>query len=127
MSILSTFQPFNFNEGVPSVSITPNGVTFNKSVVLKLGCPSHVRLLIDYDEKRIAVQPCSALTEYAMAFYKEKAAKVLSVRWNGRDLLNTLQSMMDWKLSEKAYRCVGEFIREDNAVIFDLTKANELS
>ena len=47
MSLLENFKPFNFNEGVPYVSITINGMTFNKSVIMKLEYPEYVRLLID--------------------------------------------------------------------------------
>ena len=39
MSLLENFKPFNFNEGVPYVSITINGMTFNKSVIMKLEYP----------------------------------------------------------------------------------------
>lgn len=56
MSLLENFKPFNFNEGVPYVSITINGMTFNKSVIMKLEYPEYVRLLIDEETKRIAVQ-----------------------------------------------------------------------
>lgn len=59
MSLLENFKPFNFNEGVPYVSITINGMTFNKSVIMKLEYPEYVRLLIDEETKRIAVQPCA--------------------------------------------------------------------
>lgn len=55
MSLLENFKPFNFNEGVPYVSITINGMTFNKSVIMKLEYPEYVRLLIDEETKRIAV------------------------------------------------------------------------
>ena len=42
MSLLENFKPFNFNEGVPYVSITINGMTFNKSVIMKLEYPESV-------------------------------------------------------------------------------------
>ena len=73
MSLLENFKPFNFNEGVPYVSITINGMTFNKSVIMKLEYPEYVRLLIDEETKRIAVQPCAQDTPNAATFYnKEK-------------------------------------------------------
>ncbi len=37
---LSGFSAFDFSEGVPYFSITQNGLTFNKAVVLKLGSPA---------------------------------------------------------------------------------------
>ena len=126
MSLLDSFKSFNFNEGVPYVSITNNGVTFNKSVVMKLDYPEYAVLLIDEKSKRIAIQSCAADTPNAVQFYKEKKSNVISVRWNGRDLLNTLQGLMGWKLSEIAYRVDGVLLKEDHAMLFDLTKATEL-
>lgn len=126
MSILSDFKPFNFNEGVPYASVTPNGVTFNKSVVMKLGHPEHVVLLIDEEGKRIAIQACCESNENAVPFYKPKKNDVISVRWNGKDLLNTLQSMMGWNLNEKAFRVEGTLLKTENAMLFELLKATEL-
>ena len=52
MSVLDGFTAFNFDEGVPYVSVTRNGVTFNKAVVMKLNYPENVLLLISDAEKR---------------------------------------------------------------------------
>ena len=127
MSLLENFKAFNFNEGVPYVSVTSNGMTFNKSVIMKLGYPEHVLLLIDEETKRIAVQPCTQETPNAAHFYnKEKKSNALSVRWNGRDLLNTIQNLMNWDLSQCGYRIDGVLLKEDQAMLFDLTHASEL-
>ena len=117
MSALSGFKVFNFNEGVPYLSITPNGVTFNKSVVMKLDYPDYVLLLIDSDGQRIALQACDQDTPNAVQFYKPNKRDVLSVRWNGRDL---------WNLRETAYRADGFLLRDERAMIFDLTTATEM-
>lgn len=127
MSALEGFKAFNFNEGVPYVSVTNNGMTFNKSVIMKLDYPENVLLLIDEDTKRIAVQACTADTPNAAPFYnKGKKNNVLSVRWNGRDLLNTVQNLMGWNLQERGYRIDGVLLKEDHAMLFDLNNAGEL-
>ena len=127
MSLLDNFKPFNFNEGVPYVSITNNGMTFNKSVIMKLEYPERVRLLIDEETKRIAVQTCTQDTPNAAVFYnREKKSNTLSVRWNGRDLLNTIQEITHWDLSKYGYRVDGVLLKEDQAMLFDLTHASEL-
>lgn len=126
MARLSSFIPFNFEEGVPYISITNNGLTFNKSVIMKMGYPSHVVLLIDSTNKQIAIQACNETTPRATVFYKERNSGVLSVRWNSRDLLNTLSRITGWNLEESAFRANGELIPEENAMIFDLTSATPM-
>ena len=126
MTLLDSFKPFNFNEGVAYVSITNNGMTFNKSVVMKLDYPAHVVLLTDEGSKRIAIRRCEPSDPNAASFYKQRKSNVLSVRWNGRDLLNTIEEMMGWDLSKTGYKADGLLLREENAMIFDLSKATEL-
>ena len=123
MNALEGFIPFNFEEGVPYVSVTMNGVTFNKSVVLKLGRPTHVLLLINEAEKKIAVQACESGTPSATSFYKEKKSGVISVRWNGKDLLNTFEDMTGWNLKNEAYRIEGVHFKTEKAIVFDLAQA----
>ncbi len=125
MGALDGFSVFDFNEGFPYASITKNGVTFNKGVVLKLGSPAYVLLLINTGTKQLALQPCEKDKPKANAFLKtdRKRYNVLSVRWNGRDLLNTISELTGWDLSRDAYRVDGKLIPEENAMIFDLNTA----
>lgn len=126
MSILDSFKTFDFSEGVPYVSITRNGITFNKSVVAKLGYPKFVLLLIDEVSKQIAIQVSDDTADKATSFYKPKKSNVVSVRWNGKDLLNTLQGFMGWDLEKEAFKIEGALIKEENAMLFDLKNAVEL-
>ena len=125
MGALDGFSVFDFNEGFPYASITKNGITFNKGVVLKLNSPGHVVLLINATTKQFALQPCSKDTPKSAAFLKSnrKRQEVLSVRWNGKDLLNTFSEVTGWDLSKDAYRVDGKLIPEENAMIFDLNEA----
>ncbi len=122
---LDGFKAFNFNEGVPSVSITTNGVTFNRSVLMKLGCPEYVVLLINEDTKQMALQVSNQDTPNAVAFYK--GTKVSSVRWNMRDLLNTIRNMMEWDLQRSSYRVEGTLLKDEKAILFDFSKATSLN
>lgn len=127
MSMFDDFVAFNFEEGVPYVSITKNGVTFNKAVIMKLEYPEHVVLLINSDEKIIAIKRCPAEVPNSTTFYKKNAKGILSVRWNAKDLLNTLQDITNWDLSQDAFRVDGCLVKEENAMIFDLKSAKKLS
>ena len=122
------YVSYNFNAGVPYVSVTNNGMTFNKAVVIKLGYPRHVVLLVDAEGKRVAVQACDDTTPNSVAFYKEKKSNVISVRWNGRDLLNTIQEITGWDLKQSGgYRVDGVPLKDENAILFDLKEAKPLS
>ena len=126
--MLEGFTVFNFNEGVPYVSVTKNGITFNKGVVMKLHYPAHVLLLVNANSKQIALQCCCEDTPNAAAFCSEEKrnSKVLSIRWNGRDLLNTIEDMTGWNLAKESYRVDGKLLPEEQAMLFDMSEATLL-
>ena len=126
MSQLNGFKIFDFNEGAPYASITKNGITFNKSVIIKLGYPAKVQLLMNEDAKQLAVKVCDEAAEGAADFYKENERKILSVRWSGRDLMNTIGEMTGWNFAAESYRVEGKLLRDEKAVLFDLSTATEL-
>ncbi len=123
----SGFKEFDFEEGMPYVSITKNGITFNKGVVMKLGRPSRVVLLINSESKQIAIRGCDENTPRSNAFYKENDRGVVSVRWNSKDLLSTLKDMMGWNLDRESYRVEGQLLKEEDAMLFDFNNAEKLS
>lgn len=89
---------------------------------MKLNYPNYVVLLINTTEKKIVLQSCDSSTPNSTVFYKSKYddPKPLSVRWNAKDLLQTLSQMMEWNLEMKSYRIYGELLPESNAMLFDL-------
>lgn len=128
MSLLDGFTSFNFNEGAPYVSVTKNGITFNKGTVMKLQYPEYVVLYINSDTKQIAIQVCDKDAENSAPFCsaEKRNSKVLSVRWNAKDLLNTIKEITGWDLSQKSYKAEGRLVSEEKAMIFDLSTAEEL-
>lgn len=126
MSILTGFVPFDFSEGAPYVSITANGMTFNKSVSIKLNYPEYARLLINPDEKKIALVATTEDDKTGAKFCRGKDAEILSVRWNSKDLMSTIVRLMEWTLEERSFKVDGEHIPEENIMIFDLKSAKEL-
>ena len=90
---------------------------------MKLHYPEFVILLINNESKQIAVQACDETNEKAVQFYKEKANGVISVRWNAKDLINTISRMCEWDLSQVSYRVNGVLIPEQSLMLFDLTDA----
>ena len=128
MEQLEGFIPFDFSEGVPYVSITRNGITFNKSVMMKLQFPNFVQLLIHRENKQLALLECGESDAKAVPFFVAEKMKgsILSVRWNGKDLLNTISGLMGWDLALQAFRVEGQLLAEEHAMLFDLKRAIEI-
>lgn len=120
---LKGFTAFNFNEGAAYVSITNNGITFNKSVTIKLGSPEYVLMLVNDEERQIALQICDESDANAALYFRPKESGVMSVRWNSRDLINTLETLMGWDLSQQSFKVFGTLIKAEHAMIFDLNRA----
>lgn len=123
---LGNFKAFDFNEGVPYVSVTNNGLTFNKSVIMKMKYPAYARLLINEKEQQIAIQSCDENSEKAVQFYREKANGVLSVRWNSKDLIQTIARVCNWDLTKDSYRVQGILIPEEAIMLFNLSDATTM-
>lgn len=122
--MFENFKKINLTTGLPYLSITDNGVNFSKSVIVKMGKPSFVELLMNEDEKQIAVRVCDKDEEGAIQFVKN--TKTVNVRWNNKDFLNTLSRMMDWNLKEEGYRVLGDWYDSEQAMLFDLSKATSI-
>jgi len=123
---LTKFKTFDFSEGVPFVSVTSNGLTFNKSVIMKMNYPPYVKLLINEEDKQIALQACQENDEKAVSFYKEKANGVLSIRWNSKDLIQTVARLCGWDLKNNSYRVPGIMVPDVSLMLFDMTDATEM-
>ena len=119
--MLEGFKPVILSKGFPSISITENGITFNKNSIMKLDEPEHVILYINEEKKQIAVAP-SSIDEAASIPFLKRGKKNISVRWNNRDLLSTISRLMNWNFSSVVYRVDGEFFKEHSLLVFDLTK-----
>ena len=121
---LQGFKEFDFSEGMPYVSFTQHGVSFNKAVIKKMGFPEYVKLLINEESKMIAILCSSKDEDKAYNFYnKDNKKNVLSVRWNSKDLLNTISELMNWDLQNSSYKVDGVLYKEDHLMVFDLNTA----
>ena len=123
--MLEGFKQYNMTIGTASVSITENGIAFSKTTVVKMDKVQYVRLYIDENNKKIAIQKEKKEDEGSIAFYNNQ--KIISVRWNNKELLKTIAGMMEWNLSGTVYKVDGDYIAEEEAMIFDLKKAEKTS
>lgn len=122
---LENFKPVNLTVGLPSVSITTNGVTFSKAAIVKMRMPEYVVLLLNEAEKQLAVMETEKDSENATQFVRNK--KTPSVRYNNKDFLNTLEKLMGWDLGQQGYKALGDYYSEGNILVFDLSAANPIT
>lgn len=123
MSLLQGFEPIKRVKGVPTVTISKDGVAFTTAVLEKLGKPSYVVPMIDRIGKRFAIVASEWETDDTRTFYKEGRKSSYGIRWSDRDLRSTLSEMMGWDLSVCGYRAEGAYDYDENAFVFDLKRA----
>ena len=120
--MLQGFKKYEMANGTSTISISENGVAFSKACIIRMEKPAFVELMIDYSDKRVAIQSADENTDGTFPFYKQEK-KSVSVRWNNKDLINEISKMMGWDIHGKIYRANGEYIPEEKATIFDLKVA----
>lgn len=123
--MLDGFKQYNMSIGKSTVSVTENGVSFSKTCVLKMEKCQYVKLYIDETNKRIAIQRAQKEDDGSISFYNGQ--KIISVRWNNKELLKTIAKMMGWELKGYVYRADGDYVAEEEAMIFDLKEAEKTS
>jgi hypothetical protein len=123
MGLLDGFEVIDTITGSPTMSITKNGISFNKTTLEKLACPEYVRALIDKTNKKIAIVPCGKTDRGSRSFYKVGKDTSNGARWNNYDLKQTIETLMKWNLEEESWKITGLYSEEDNALIFDLSNA----
>ena len=123
--MLEGFKPISITSGVPTMTITKNGIGFNKSAILKIDGPKYVKVLLNSDKNMVAITPCDENDDYATAFAKS-GIKTINVRWNSKDFTQTIASMMKWDGSTRGKKVIGQYYPENNVLLFDMNTTSEL-
>lgn len=120
--MLEGFEVYNYSIGTASITLSDNGVAFSKTAVIKMNKCEYAKLLINFTEKKIAIIKSKQDEEGSIAFFNPDK-KLVSVRWNNKELQKTLANIMGWELKEGiAYKIDGTYSYEDEAIIFDLNQ-----
>ena len=123
--MLDGFKPISITSGVPTMTLTKNGIGFNKSAILKIDGPKYVRVLLNSEKNMVAICPCSEDDDYATPFAKD-GRKTVNVRWNSRDFTSTTASMMKWDGSTRGKKVTGQYYPDEDTLVFDMNNAVEL-
>ena len=127
------FDDYNFEvinvetTGNYLLTLNKNSITFDKSIAEALGYSSHIRPLLDRENKIFAIQACKANSLKSIPFSKSESQQKGSIKMQYWALRNILRSLMKdkWK-EEMRYQLEGELIPDKKAMIFELEKFNEL-
>lgn len=125
--MLEGFLEVPILQGSSFMSITDNGINFNKNVVKHLQGAERIIILCNSDKKQIAIQKCDKKRENSIPFYRNEKNFVIGVRFNNREVLQMIVSMMNWNLKEFNYRADGFLTEDRNTMIFDLNNARKFS
>ncbi|MBC3887868.1 hypothetical protein GH810_06050 [Acetobacterium paludosum] len=129
--MFNDFSKFNFEvidvtiTGAPEMVINMNGITFSAKLLEILGNPDYVRPLVDAPKKAFAIQVCKETDGKSMRLRKNNHSGSYSSSCSA--VRHTLRHLMKgiWKDTMR-YRISGTSFPEDKAVVFDLSKADEL-
>lgn len=116
--MLEGFEPLVIASGTPFMTVTKNGVSFNKSVIEKLEKSEYIQLFIDRNERRFAIAACTEDAKNAVKFYRGREISD-GIRMNNSDLRATLLELAE-KDSDDCFRARGFYQHSDHAIIFDL-------
>lgn len=126
--MLEGYKRITLYSGSSFISITNNGITFNKNAIQRLKMPERVVFLLNSVEKKIAVQVCSDASDRdAIPFCQKGKDYKNGLRINNRELQQQLASMMNWNLKDKNYRIDGIYLDAESAMIFDMNSAREFN
>ena len=120
------FQLMEKVAGQPAISVTKNGVGFSKQVLSRLGYSHFVLIYINKVDKQLAIKACNQQEKGSIRFVPEKKEKVDSLRWNNPSFRDDIKSLVAKELAEDNFICDGVYVEEDNALLFDFTKARRL-
>ena len=94
------FDDYNFEvisvetTGSYLLTLNKNSLTFDKSIAEALGYSSHVKLLLDRDNKIFAIQACKPNSLKSIPFSKPESQQKGSVKIQYGAIRNILRSLM---------------------------------
>ena len=116
------FKPFDFSIGVPKLSVTRNGVTFDRNTTIALDHAKYIKICVNEEKKSIFVCPGENGEVGSMKYYHE-GKRVKSVRTASKAFLSCAISLSGRKLND-GFRVFGEKV--DGGVLFDFNSSDPL-
>lgn len=113
------FKPFDFSCGVPTLSVTENGATFDKNTTHALDYAEYVKVYLNKEKKLLFVCKGKLGDAGAMKYYRP-GKKTKNVRTNMRFFVSSLENLVGTK-AEYGVKVYGSIV--DDGVLFDFNNA----
>ena len=128
MSIFDSpdYKPMERIAGRAVLTVTKNGVSFSKQAVSKLSYTHYVQIFINKNEKKLGVRVCDEKDANSIKFVNNSRDKVDYVRWNNSDFTSEINSLVSPDVAAKGYKVEGEYLEEENALLFDFANLIEI-
>ena len=125
--LLEGFVEVPILQGSSFLSVTENGLNFNKNVVKHMQRAEYIVLLCNSDKKQLAIIKCDKNRENAIPFYRDEKNLKTGVRFNNREVQQMIATMMNWDLQTFNYRVDGFMASDRRTMIFNLNSARVLN
>ena len=125
--MLEGFVEITILQGSSFLSVTDNGLNFNKNVVKHMQRAESVKIFYNPSKKQIAIQKCDKNAENSITFYRDEKNLTSGVRFNNREVQQMIATMMDWNLSEYNYRVDGFLADDGETMIFNLNNSRRFT
>ena len=123
--MLEGFVEVPILQGSSFLSVTDNGLNFNKNVVKHMQRAESIKIFCNSSKKQIAIKKCGKGEENSIPFYRDEKNLTNGVRFNNREVQQMIATMMDWNLSEYNYRADGFLADDGETMIFNLNCARK--
>ncbi len=125
MGLLDNFRVIEVTKAAePSyVIIEDNKMRFTKSCAVELGFPPFIRVLLDDQGQRMAIQVAKGNESNVIKFSADKENQTKAILFQNAVMVDLIRGIMpDWEKGKK-YRAKGVFSKDDKAIVFDLKTA----
>ena len=91
----------------------------NDGILDALGRPDQVQIMLNREQKRLLIRPCSMDSSQAVVMPQGDAPQA---EIGGRSLFRNIKKLAGWK-EDRGRICIGEAVPEYSAVCFDLERS----
>ena len=120
------YKPLEKIAGKIAINVRGNTVAFTKQLISKLRYPKYIQVFINSVEKKLGLKVCKETDDNALKFVPLDKKTVESIRWNNPVFTSSISALVSSECFDSDYTCVGEYYEEEEAILFDMTKATPL-